>query len=52
MAFYFIIENEDLINQSLDISEFCPECGSGLGLSYNENYGGERCLQCGFTVPS
>ncbi|MBH0073249.1 MAG: GIY-YIG nuclease family protein [Pseudoalteromonas sp.] len=37
---------------SLDISEFCPECGSGLGLSYNENYGGERCLQCGFTVQS
>lgn len=36
---------------SLDISEFCPECGSGLGLSYNENYGGERCLKCGFTVP-
>ena len=35
---------------SLDISEFCPECGSGLGLSYNENYGGERCLTCGFTV--
>lgn len=35
---------------SLDNSECCPNCGSSLGLSYNENYGGERCLKCGFTV--
>lgn len=33
-----------------EISEFCPNCGSGCGLHYNENYGGERCLKCGFTV--
>ena len=35
---------------STDVTEFCPECGSALGLSYNENYGGERCLACGFTA--
>ncbi|MBE4311108.1 GIY-YIG nuclease family protein [Vibrio parahaemolyticus] len=35
---------------TLDNSDYCPECGSSLGLSYNENYGGERCLKCGFTV--
>ena len=35
---------------SLDLSEFCPDCGSSCGLHYNENYGGERCLKCGFTV--
>jgi hypothetical protein len=28
-------------------SEFCPKCGCGCGLQYNENYGGERCLLCG-----
>jgi len=27
--------------------EFCPACGWGGGLSLNENYGGERCLNCG-----
>ncbi|MDP2590393.1 GIY-YIG nuclease family protein [Vibrio splendidus] len=47
-----IPEHEDVWEWApLDISEFCPECGSGLGLSYSENYGGERCLKCGFTVP-
>lgn len=28
-------------------AEFCPKCGCGCGLDYNENYGGERCLKCG-----
>jgi len=32
----------------IEYSEFCPSCGWGGGLSYNENYGGERCLRCGF----
>lgn len=27
--------------------EFCPCCGWAGGWSYNENYGGERCLKCG-----
>lgn len=27
--------------------EFCPVCGWAGGWSYNENYGGERCLKCG-----
>ncbi|HCG8575818.1 GIY-YIG nuclease family protein [Vibrio parahaemolyticus] len=35
---------------STEYSDFCPECGSSLGLSYNENFGGARCLECGFTV--
>ncbi|MCP4991985.1 MAG: GIY-YIG nuclease family protein [Colwellia sp.] len=30
-----------------DVSDFCPNCGCSCGLSYNENYGGERCLNCG-----
>jgi len=30
-----------------DVSEFCPKCGCSCGLSYNENYSGERCLKCG-----
>lgn len=34
----------------IDHSEFCPECGCSCGLHYNENYGGERCLNCGFPV--
>lgn len=29
------------------IHEFCPACGWAGGWSYNENYGGERCLSCG-----
>ncbi len=29
--------------------EFCPACGWAGGWSYNENYGGERCLNCGAT---
>ena len=33
----------------VDFRQFCPACGWGGGLSYNENYGGERCLECGFT---
>ncbi|ELG4788098.1 GIY-YIG nuclease family protein [Vibrio vulnificus] len=32
----------------VDEQEFCPSCGWGGGLDYNENYGGERCLHCGF----
>lgn len=28
-------------------SEFCPQCGCGCGLQYNENYGTDRCLKCG-----
>ena len=31
----------------VDDSEFCPKCGCGCGLQYNENYGTERCLICG-----
>lgn len=27
--------------------EFCPQCGWGGGLSFNQNYGGDRCLKCG-----
>jgi hypothetical protein len=27
--------------------EFCPVCGWAGGWSYNDNYGGERCLKCG-----
>jgi hypothetical protein len=30
--------------------EFCPSCGWGGGLDYNENYGGERCLNCGLVA--
>jgi hypothetical protein len=33
-----------------EIEEFCPQCGCSCGLQYNENYGGERCLKCGFTA--
>lgn len=28
--------------------KFCPKCGWGGGLRYNENFGGEGCLKCGF----
>jgi len=31
----------------VDIDEFCPSCGWGGGMDYNENYGGMRCLNCG-----
>lgn len=31
----------------VEVYEFCPACGWAGGWSYNENYGGERCLQCG-----
>jgi hypothetical protein len=31
----------------VDVSEFCPKCGCGCGLQYNENYGVDRCLKCG-----
>lgn len=31
----------------VEIWEFCPCCGWAGGWSYNENYGGERCLSCG-----
>ncbi|WP_177420199.1 GIY-YIG nuclease family protein [endosymbiont of Lamellibrachia barhami] len=31
----------------IEHEEFCPQCGWGGGLSYNENYGGDRCLKCG-----
>ena len=27
--------------------EFCPVCGWAGGWTYNENFGGERCLKCG-----
>ena len=30
-----------------EIDEFCPSCGWGGGMDYNENYGGMRCLNCG-----
>ena len=33
----------------IDFQRFCPDCGWGGGLSYNENYCGDRCLKCGFT---
>lgn len=31
----------------VEIQEFCPSCGRGGGMDYNENYGGMRCLHCG-----
>jgi hypothetical protein len=31
----------------VEIWDFCPCCGWAGGWSYNENYGGERCLICG-----
>lgn len=31
----------------IEIWDFCPCCGWAGGWSYNENYGGERCLSCG-----
>ncbi len=31
----------------VQIQEFCPQCGCGCGLQYNENYGMERCMKCG-----
>jgi hypothetical protein len=31
----------------VEFQEFCPKCGWGGGLDYNENYGGLRCLKCG-----
>ncbi len=31
----------------VEYEKFCPNCGWGGGLDYNENYGGERCLTCG-----
>lgn len=31
----------------VEIDEFCPSCGWGGGMDYNENYGGMRCLHCG-----
>nr|VFK00735.1 MAG: T5orf172 domain-containing protein [Candidatus Kentron sp. LFY] len=30
-----------------EIEDFCPQCGCSCGLHYNENYGTERCLNCG-----
>lgn len=30
-----------------EIEEFCPSCGWGGGMDYNENHGGMRCLNCG-----
>jgi hypothetical protein len=34
----------------VEFDEFCPNCGWGGGLDYNENYGGERCLNCGLVA--
>ena len=31
----------------VELEDFCPKCGWGGGLDYNENYGGTRCLKCG-----
>ena len=31
-----------------DDSEFCPNCGWGGGLTFNENYCGDYCIECGF----
>ncbi len=31
----------------VEVNEFCPCCGWAGGWSYNENYSGERCLECG-----
>lgn len=31
----------------VEYDEFCPSCGWGGGLDYNENYGCLRCLECG-----
>ncbi|NYS79489.1 MULTISPECIES: GIY-YIG nuclease family protein [Halomonadaceae] len=35
-----------------EIDEFCPSCGWGGGMDYNENYGGMRCLNCGLMESS
>jgi hypothetical protein len=32
----------------VDMEEFCPKCGWSGGMDYNDNYGGLRCLECGF----
>ena len=31
----------------VECEDFCPSCGWGGGMDYNENYGGMRCLNCG-----
>ncbi len=31
----------------VQLQDFCPQCGCGCGLHYNENYGVERCMKCG-----
>ncbi len=31
----------------INVEDFCPKCGCSCGLTYNENYGGDRCLKCG-----
>ena len=31
----------------VDDSEFCSKCGCACGLQYSENYGTDRCLNCG-----
>lgn len=30
-----------------EVNEFCPSCGWGGGMDYNENYDGMRCLKFG-----
>jgi hypothetical protein len=54
-AFEIISRDQDGIPEFLgawqwgdaEIEEFCPSCGWGGGMDYNENYGGMRCLNCG-----
>lgn len=33
-----------------EIDEFCPQCGWGGGVHYNNALGAENCLRCGYPV--
>lgn len=34
----------------IEYSDFCPSCGSGLGLHLVEAVGDEQCLKCGYPM--
>ncbi|MBT3045017.1 MAG: GIY-YIG nuclease family protein [Candidatus Thiodiazotropha sp. (ex Codakia orbicularis)] len=33
-----------------EIQEFCPQCGWGGGVHYNNSLGSESCLRCGYPI--
>lgn len=33
-----------------EIEEFCPQCGWGGGVHYNDALGAENCLRCGYPI--